>query len=422
MALLNRKRMEGFKFLHAQRPGIKNAPPSVIRQIDQSLVWMLRTWNDADYYYCEIFQGCAFQVFPVETVIPADILEKIKTDNQTYLYVCNTHESFLDIVEPLYQALVIESGIPARKIYIANEAPDLHIAVRNYADANGLEYMNVEWILEFEYSISWQANDLNLIGERILEHKHYDKRYLNFNRRWRLQRPTLVALLKAKGLLDKGYVSLAPSDDGRAWDDHMWRWIKDHHKNDEELTQLLLSVESEMPLPPLYLDTDELVSNRADFEDRSLYLYENSLVSLVTETTFYHGWHPNESRFLSEKIFKPIAVGHPFIFMTVPKALECLKTLGYRTFHPYIDESYDDEFDNNLRLKKILKEVERISNMSDAEVSEFINNVRPICIHNRKNIKSKSKPFIIGDDPENKILHKHFVKRTLHSHFVRKTL
>jgi hypothetical protein len=149
------------------------------------------------------------------------------------------------------------------------------------------------------------------------------------------------------------------------------------------------------------------------FEDKSLYLYENSIVSVVNETTFYQGDNPNESRFLSEKIFKPIAVGHPFIFLTVPKSLEVLKSLGYKTFHPYINESYDDEFDNCTRMLKILKEVERISNFTDEEVKEFIKNVKPICDYNQELLKKKVIPFKTGFDPKCEILHSHFVRKML---------
>jgi hypothetical protein len=213
-------------------------------------------------------------------------------------------------------------------------------------------------------------------------------------------------------LLDKGFVSLAPSDDGRNWD-NMWEWIKDHHKHDVEFTNLFDKIDDEMPLPPMYLDTDELVNNRAVFEDTSLSLYENSLISVVNETTFYHGMNLNESRFLSEKIFKPIAVGHPFIFVSVPKALEALRNLGYKTFHPFIDETYDSQFDNEIRMKKILKEIERLCNMSSQEIIDFIRNVKPICEHNQLLLRSKTYPFISGQDPAHKLLHYHFIRRTL---------
>jgi hypothetical protein len=106
-------------------------------------------------------------------------------------------------------------------------------------------------------------------------------------------------------------------------------------------------------------------------------------------------------------------VGHPFIFVTVPKSLDILRTLGYKTFHPYINEDYDHEFDNNMRFKKILKELERICNMSDREVTEFVKNVKPICEHNQKILKVKTFPAIHGLDPGRKILHAHFIRKTL---------
>jgi hypothetical protein len=59
-----------------------------------------------------------------------------------------------------------------------------------------------------------------------------------------------------------------------------------------------------------------------------------------------------------------------------------LRTLGYKTFHPYIDESYDSETSDVVRLKMILKEIERLSKFNDDEVSEFIDMVKPIVEHN----------------------------------------
>lgn len=402
-----------FKFIRTQRENIVDPPPDMVDSREGTLIWLLRTWFEKDFYYVEIFQGNAFDVFPVEEIVPAYILEKIRNDDKTCLYIANTHEAFLDLIEPLYNSLVIEAGIPPRKIYLANEAADLHLEMRKYADPWNYEYFNIEWLLEFEYSISIQANECELDGKTILQDKKYDKRYLNFNRRWRLHRPTLVALLYAKGLLDKGYVSLAPSDDGRDWK-KMAPWVINHHRPDPELNQLLEPIEQNLvDMPPLYLDTDELVNNRAVFEPQSLYLYENTLVSIVNETFFYTHYHPESARFLSEKIFKPIAVGHPFIIVSVPKTLELLKTLGYKSFHPYIDESYDDEFNDFERLKKIIKEIERISNMTDEQVSEFIKNVKPICDHNQQLIRSKTIPFRKGDDPKCEILHSHFVRKML---------
>ncbi len=54
--------------------------------------------------------------------------------------------------------------------------------------------------------------------------------------------------------------------------------------------------------------------------------------------------------------------------------------MGYKTFHPYIDESYDME-DNDLnRLKMIQIEIYKFAKNTKEEKDEFLNNVKDICL------------------------------------------
>lgn len=410
MSLINRVRNLGYHHLTLNGNSY---------QAPESFIWTLRAWEDKDYFFVSIFRGNVFETYPIETIVPKDVLDKIRNDDKTFLYVCNSHEAFLDIVEPLYKSLVFEAGIPPKKIYVANEAADLYKEVIKYADNNNLEYMNIEWILEFESGTGIETNRHKFDGSTILTDKHYDKRFLCFNRRWRLHRTTLVAMLKATKLLDKGYVSLAPCDDARSWLDQ-WGLIKSLYMNDSEIDELFTKNEDAiLSIPPLYLDTEDMYENHYELKRRSLYLYENSLVSVVTETTFYQSqklvYPVNHARFLSEKIFKPIGVGHPFILMSVPKSLELLKSLGYKTFHPFIDESYDDEFDDIERLKMIVKEIEKIVNFTDDEVKEFCKNVKEICNFNQQLLKDKSITYLTGENFEhkNKFTHENYIKKTL---------
>ena len=69
--------------------------------------------------------------------------------------------------------------------------------------------------------------------------------------------------------------------------------------------------------------------------------------------------------------------------------LDSLRELGYRTFHPYINEDYDKETDDVKRLKLIVKEVYRLSNLGQDELFEFIDNVKPIVKHNLYVLRSK---------------------------------
>ena len=47
MALLNRQLNLGFKFIRSQQPGVRG--PNEVEQRPESLVWMLRNWDDKDY-------------------------------------------------------------------------------------------------------------------------------------------------------------------------------------------------------------------------------------------------------------------------------------------------------------------------------------------------------------------------------------
>ena len=124
--------------------------------------------------------------------------------------------------------------------------------------------------------------------------------------------------------------------------------------------------------------------------------YQNSYFSLVTETFFFKTIEKNSkvvdenSVFFSEKIFKPIICKHPFIMMNRPYSLEYLRKIGYKTFAPFIDETYDTIEDDEDRLLAVVNEVERLSKMTDDEWIAWQENVRDIVEHNYKVITSKT--------------------------------
>jgi hypothetical protein len=64
---------------------------------------------------------------------------------------------------------------------------------------------------------------------------------------------------------------------------------------------------------------------------------------------------------LTEKTFKPIRQGQPFVVFGTPNSLATLKRLGYRTFDQYIDNSYDQELNNTERFKLLLSSVKKLA-------------------------------------------------------------
>ena len=73
-----------------------------------------------------------------------------------------------------------------------------------------------------------------------------------------------------------------------------------------------------------------------------------SLLYLVTETVATGRRHH-----LTEKTFKPIALGMPFVIVGTQGSLKYLRSYGFKTFGNLWDESYDDEPDDSWRIEKI---------------------------------------------------------------------
>jgi len=82
---------------------------------------------------------------------------------------------------------------------------------------------------------------------------------------------------------------------------------------------------------------------------------------------------------------------HPFILASVPKSLEILKSMGYKTFSPFINEDYDNELDDGKRMLMIVSEIERLCNLDVQELEKFILFAREICTHNYNVLMSKNK-------------------------------
>ena len=113
--------------------------------------------------------------------------------------------------------------------------------------------------------------------------------------------------------------------------------------------------------------------------------YSDTYINLVTETFF------GKNVFLSEKIFKPLSNLQPFIVLGDYCTLKELKRLGFKTFEPFIDESYDLEIDAKIRILKIEKEIEKLKNKSIEEIHNWYYSIKDILLYNQKHLYSFEK-------------------------------
>lgn len=105
----------------------------------------------------------------------------------------------------------------------------------------------------------------------------------------------------------------------------------------------------------------------------------NTEISVVLETVF------DDSRIhLTEKTLRPIACGHPFILAAGPGALEYMRSYGFKTFAPWIDESYDTESNSLKRLEKIIQVMKQIQTLQGQELEDFSQAIKSVAEFNKK--------------------------------------
>jgi hypothetical protein len=134
------------------------------------------------------------------------------------------------------------------------------------------------------------------------------------------------------------------------------------------------------PLKQKYPDIDTVFSQRSlpmNFEGEKdhpmqscwLDLFDESaesLLYLVTETVATGRRHH-----LTEKTFKPIALGMPFVIVGTQGSLAYLRSYGFKTFGDLWDESYDDEPDDSRRIEKIAHTLKLLDNLGEYRQAIF---------------------------------------------------
>ena len=106
--------------------------------------------------------------------------------------------------------------------------------------------------------------------------------------------------------------------------------------------------------------------------------FNKTSISVVLETSFDERIH------LTEKTLRCLACGHPFVLAAGPRSLEYIRSYGFKTFAPYIDESYDVETDPVIRLEMIVSELQRYEKLSGKVKKESNKQLQKIAEHNKE--------------------------------------
>ena len=222
-----------------------------------------------------------------------------------------------------------------------------------------------------------------------------DKLLLSFNGEARPERGFILASLIRDNLFERSYVSAYHN-----LDSYNKLWSNDG--NDPYLAsgltiELIDVLNDNKHMFPIELSRKNYrtVDSNSYHPIDDVEYFNNSYFSLVNETVFYDrlflGSGHIPTLFLTEKTYKVIAARHPFIIAQRPGILKALRDDGYKTFHPYIDETYDTIENDVDRLHAIYNEVLRLSEYTDEQWLEFQHNVRSIVEHNFMLLKTRKK-------------------------------
>jgi hypothetical protein len=114
--------------------------------------------------------------------------------------------------------------------------------------------------------------------------------------------------------------------------------------------------------------------------------YQNSSIQkaflyVAPETTVVY-----PEPFLTGISFKSIAEKRPFVLFAVPGTIEYLKSLGFKTFNDWWDESYDKEKNVEVRADHIVNIIERLSDLSILQLQCLCDEMSEILDYNYQHL------------------------------------
>ena len=212
--------------------------------------------------------------------------------------------------------------------------------------------------------------------------KPYD--FLFLNGRLRPHRKYLIDSFRSRGLLDRALWTNLQSRVDMEWSSRL---------ETDKLEQIrLLPPEYEIDRARPNLTTGimdagfikhQLFNNTWGDSEINPAAYIDTYFSVVTETIYDYPY-----TFRTEKIWKPMIMGHPFVVAANRGYYRDLHSAGFQTFGHLIDESFDQIDDPRDRANKI---VDVIRDICYNGAADFLQAARSVCKHNYQQLREHNR-------------------------------
>ena len=247
----------------------------------------------------------------------------------------------------------------------------------NYlSNSNNIKYYNNSWekALNCYQPIKYNKNrkkNFILLSGHVLTNSRKNKLII------------LLYLFKEK-ILDKGIFSLTNIKNYNLT-------LQDHHISNKfsdlkDVEKKYLN--SLKNISPKIIDinpNDKNINNQNTISKKMKDIIKDTNFHIILETEYVDSSY-NLCRY-TEKTTKILALGSPFIVFGCYKVLDLLKKDGFKTFSPFINEEYDLIDNLELRTKFIIKEINRLCELSQFEWQKIHKKMIDIQKHNIINLK-----------------------------------
>ena len=290
----------------------------------------------------------------------------LSTNNYVYLNsLFNFGHDSLSIYSSIPKQIVKELKNKKGKLLIilSEPFPDIRQFVRicnskfsdilfitiHHADATNFFRINT-FPMDIEYKIgNVEVDDISAYPNR-----NFSMFLRNYNETF--ERKFVLHYLEKNNLLSKGFVSA----ENRAKDFEARETINDN----------------------LLLDDIKLTFNSYDKVFNCLPIkqgLEKSLFNVILETEYFYIDH----MIITEKIYRCFKYKKPFIIFSQHNIIKHLNNIGFKTFSPVFNESYDKCSDPHKRFNEFLKEVHRMGSKSFNALNSEINELKNSLEHNK---------------------------------------
>jgi hypothetical protein len=189
-----------------------------------------------------------------------------------------------------------------------------------------------------------------------------DKEFLCLNRRMYHHKYRIIEELFNRGLL---------GDTHFTWVDN---FVPPNKISKKLISELNINIDE---FDGIQLEGDVMYGSRLSYHDEFLFTinpewYYRSKVDIITETIL-----DDDAIHLTEKTFKAIYLGRPFVISASKGHLKALRDMGFKTFNSVINEEYDDTSGGGKITKIIDSAVELAKVWNSPEV-------RTICRFNQE--------------------------------------